>query len=193
MQGQLVTYYKRYKMEIELGSFTRPSWPDEIRCLPWKNELIESHAEALIDSFHGEMDSLLFPNLGNAIGCHCLIEEIANRKGFLPEGTWLLQASSSPCGTIQTLQERGACGAIQNVGISPSYRGRGLGKLLVSQALWGMQTAGLGKAVLEVTSGNFSAMQLYLSLGFRKTKVLYKSVPVGLAETVSLSRQDYVL
>jgi len=70
-------------------------------------------------------------------------------------------------------------GAIQNVGVTPDHRGKGIGSALVLQALHGFRRAGLGKAVLEVTAQNESAIQLYRKLGFRFRKTVYKTVDVG--------------
>ncbi len=72
--------------------------------------------------------------------------------------------------------DRGPIGAIQNVGVVPEYRGRGLGQALLRQALEGFYQAGLRRAYLEVTAENAPAVQLYRSVGFRRIKVLYKAV-----------------
>ena len=63
------------------------------------------------------------------------MQEIADREGFLPGATWLLQhwpednRRPEMCGTIQGVAENGSLGAIQNVGIMPAHRGRGLGAI----------------------------------------------------------------
>ena len=53
---------------------------------------------------------------------------------------------------------------IQNVGVAPAWRGRGLGAALVLQSLHGFARSGLGKALLEVTGGNDAALRLYRRL-----------------------------
>ncbi len=68
-------------------------------------------------------------------------------------------------------------GALQNVGVAPSWRGRGLGEALVLLALHGFRRAGMARAQLEVTARNEGAQRLYRRLGFRRTKTLYKAVP----------------
>ena len=59
--------------------------------------------------------------------------------------------------------DRGPIGAIQNLGVVPAYRGMGLGRALVRQALDGFYQAGLRRAYLEVTAENSAAVQLYRS------------------------------
>ena len=58
----------------------------------------------------------------------------------------------------------------------PAYRGMGLGRALVRQALDGFYQAGLRRAYLEVTAENAAAVRLYRSVGFRRAKTLYKAV-----------------
>ena len=62
------------------------------------------------------------------------------------------------------------------MGVTPAWRGRGLGEALLLQALHGFRSAGLGRGLLEVTAQNEAALRLYRRLGFRRTKTLYKAV-----------------
>lgn len=178
-----VTYFKRYRMEYDLRwqSVTRPQLPEGYRLVAYRGDLIPQHAQAKYESFHNEIDAAIFPCLGDAQGCRRLMEEITSRSGFLPEATWLMEFQTSRgrsevCGTIQGLQDVNGVGAIQNIGITPFHRGRGLGTALVRAALTGFQLQGLSRAYLEVTAHNVGAVDLYQRLGFRRVKTLYKSV-----------------
>ena len=51
------------------------------------------------------------------------------------------------------------------------------GEALLLQALHGFCRVGLGRAQLEVTAQNDTAIRLYRRLGFRRSKTLYKAVP----------------
>lgn len=172
-----VSYFKRYKMEMELHSTPLPRLPDEFTFAPWSYELLDTHAEMLFGSFHEEIDSQVFPSLGDRHSSLCLMIEMTRKRGFLPEATWLVLGPVGPCGTVQGLRERDGVGSIQNVGILPGWRGRGLGKALLLQALNGFRHAGLGRALLEVTAQNDPAIGLYHRLGFRRCKTIYKAVP----------------
>ena len=172
-----VSYFKRYKMEVDLNALPAPELPAGFRLVAWHAALIEAHAEVLFASFHQEIDSVVFPSLGDRNGCTCLITEISRRWGFVPGATCLLEGPAGPCGTVQGARERGGLGAIQNVGIAPPYRGRGLGQALVLQALRGFRAVGFGRAQLEVTAQNDGAIRLYRRLGFHCRKTLYKAVP----------------
>jgi GNAT superfamily N-acetyltransferase len=177
MQSAAISYFKRYKMEVDLAGLPPPAWPAGFRPLAWRSDLLEVHANVLCQCFHGEVDAIVFPSLGNHNGCVGLMTEIARRRAFIPEATWLLVGPDGPCGTVQALRERGVVGAIQNVGILPAWRGRRLGEALLLQALQGMYQSGLGRAVLEVTAHNEMATRLYRRLGFRRSRVVYKAVP----------------
>jgi GNAT superfamily N-acetyltransferase len=177
MDSAVVSWFKRYKMEIGLADLPAPTWPAGFHPVAWRPDLLAIHAEVLCQCFHGEVDALVFPSLGNPDGCAGLMAEIVRRRAFIPEATWLLLGPEGACGTVQALRERGVLGAIQNVGIVPAFRGRRLGEALLLQALRGMYESGLGRAVLEVTAHNEAAIRLYRRLGFRRSRVVYKAVP----------------
>jgi ribosomal protein S18 acetylase RimI-like enzyme len=171
-----ISYFKRYKMEIDLDRIPAIEMPAGFLCVPWRHDLIDTHAEVLYDSFQMGIDTHVFASLGDRVGCQILISEISRKSGFVPEASWLLTGPGGPCGTVQGLRERGGIGAIQNIGITPAWRGQGLGTGLLLQALHGFRQAGLHRGLLEVTAQNDTAIRLYRRLGFRRCKTLYKAV-----------------
>jgi hypothetical protein len=183
-----LTYFKRFRMEIDLRGrqFVDFQLPWQFKLLPWQTTLMDAHAEAKYHSFRAEIDSNVFPCLGEYAGCLRLMEEIANKQGFLPAATWLATFSTEDgftvnCGTVQGVIDKHGMGAIQNLGIVPEFRGRGLGAALMVKALSGFQRAGLRRAYLEVTAKNATAVQLYKRLGFGRTKTVYKVSEVAYA------------
>jgi ribosomal protein S18 acetylase RimI-like enzyme len=70
-------------------------------------------------------------------------------------------------------------GAIQNLGILPAHRGRGLGARLLLRALEGFRLAGLSRVHLEVTAENQGAIRLYRRLGFITVKTVFKVAEVA--------------
>ena len=179
-----LTYFKRFRMEMNLarGQVTVPDLPEPYFWVPWQRCLIDLHAEVKFQSFRREIDSEVFPCLGDRYGCRQLMREITEKKGFLPETTWLIgrcrsdQAGRAYCGTIQGLSEPGPVGAVQNLGVVPDHRGRGLGRALLLKALEGFQLCGLNHAFLEVTAENDQAIRLYRLAGFRRSRTVYKAV-----------------
>ncbi len=171
------TYYKRLRMEIDLDGSIRPvRIPDQFEWISWEESLLADHAEVKYQSFRDEIDAYVFPCLGDRYGCQRLMREIRRKPGFLPCATWLIAGPDGYVGTVQGVMDHGPIGAIQNVGVIPSYRGIGLGRALVHRALIGFRQAGLDRAYLEVTAENNAAVQLYRTLGFRRARTLYKAV-----------------
>jgi len=186
-----LTYHKRFRMELDLrGSLPCvPEPPDGYYLLPWDDGLLFHHAEVKYHSFRDQIDCDVFPNLASQDGCLKLMQAIRRRPGFLPGATWLVAHEIDYCGTIQGVRDANGFGAIQNVGVTPEHRGRGLGRLLLLHALRGFKSAGVHRAVLEVTAGNAGATALYRQIGFRARRTVYKPVltsPAPVAEFASI-------
>jgi ribosomal protein S18 acetylase RimI-like enzyme len=187
-----IAYFKRFRMEVDLNDLPPLCLlPEGYRWLGWDESLLEAHAEAKFRSFVEEIDSVVFPSLSNLPGCLHLMREISRKHGFCAEATWLLAAPDGFCGTVQGVRERNGMGAIQNLGVTPAHRGRGLGQALLLQALHGFRRAGLGRAFLEVTARNEAAIRLYRRMGFRCRKTLYKAVDTTAAFSTQLSAVSF--
>ncbi len=181
-----VSYFKRYRMDVDVRKrhFDPADLPPQYRLLSWKPERLADHAEAKYQSFRNEIDADVFVCLGEADGCYRLMEEISRKDGFVPEATWLVMHFGSnirpePCGTIQGVRISDRYGSIQNVGVTPAHRGRGVGTALILAALAGFQQVGVPRVYLEVTAQNKRAVQLYRRLGFRRAKTLYRAVELA--------------
>jgi ribosomal protein S18 acetylase RimI-like enzyme len=176
-QKRNVTYFKRFRMEIDLRDAPPvPALPGGFHWVPWDESLLEAHADVLCASFHGERDAVVFPSLADRRGCSCLMAEIRRKPGFLAAATWLVASRAGCCGSVQGIRERRGLGGIQNLGVVPLHRGRGLGSALLLRALEGFRQSGLAYVFLEVTAKNDAAVQLYHRLGFRRRKTIYKAV-----------------
>jgi len=182
-----LTYFKRFRMEIDLAGRTLACSgpPAGYSLIAWNDSLLEAHVEAKYYSFRTEIDSNVFPCLGDWVGCNRLMHEICGKQGFLPGATWLIAYGSNfldtpeNCGTIQGIRDYAGLGAIQNLGVTPEHRGRQLGTCLLIKALQGFQQAGVRRAFLEVTAQNSGAIRLYQRMGFRKVRTVYKAVEVA--------------
>lgn len=172
-----ISYFKRFKMEIDLHlAPSPPALREGYSWVSWNDYLLDLHAEVLYACFREEIDSVVFPSLGDRRGCSSLMTEIRRKKGFLPDATWLLVGPGGYCGTVQGIREQSGLGSIQNLGVTPGTRGGGLGTALLLKALDGFRRSGLRQAILEVTAQNDGAVRLYHRLGFRRRKTVYKAV-----------------
>ncbi|MEQ1827335.1 MAG: GNAT family N-acetyltransferase [Pirellula sp.] len=186
-----VVYFKRYRMCIELDRVDldspsmRYSVPNDVMFIPWSDRLVGQHASAKWESFRNEIDAIVFPCLGDKEGCRQLMRDLAQRNNFVLEATWLAVVAKNgvpdiPAGTIQGLRLDNLEGAIQNVGVVPRFRGRGIGKSLLVKALCGFRDSGCKRVNLEVTIHNVGAVRLYESIGFQYKETVFKvgNVPV---------------
>jgi len=212
MRFMNLQYVKRYRMEFDLRRWQRPSalsplhsrsgqsirieLPVDYRLVAWHTSLVQAHAEVKYQSFSGEIDSQVFPCLGDLEGCERLMAEIEAKDGFLPEATWLaeyigaghtsgglLQRRGEYCGTIQAVRTHKNKANIQNIGVEPFHRGRGIGSALILAALLGLHHLGIQRVGLEVTAENEAAVRLYRQLGFRTVRTLYKAVELACSES----------
>lgn len=180
-------YFKRYQMEFDLTgrSLALPKAPSGYRLLPWDAGLLEDHARVKYLSFREEIDSNVFPCLGEFRGCVRLMHEITAKPGFLPETTWIAAHEgtngrrSQYCGTIQGIKTTNGRGSIQNLGIVAGHRNRGLGTCLLYRALEGFRQAGVQRVTLEVTAENHGAIRLYQRHGFVAVKTVFKPADVA--------------
>jgi ribosomal protein S18 acetylase RimI-like enzyme len=187
--GTTLTYFKRFRMEIDLlgRELVQPILPLGYGLMRWDESLLDAHAQTKCRCFRGEIDANVFPCLSDIEGCYRLMNVIRAKDGFLPGATWL--ATYRPyrnsrlefVGTVQGVRDSLGLGAVQNLGIVPRHRGKGLGSILMIRALVGFQRANVRRVFLEVTSHNAGAIKLYQRLGFRLAKTVYKAVEVAYA------------
>ena len=184
-----LTYFKRFLMETDVSGPLSDALavPPDYRLVAWDESLLEAHARVKYRCFHEEIDSHVFPSLGDPDGCLRLMRDIALGDGFLPGATWLLaytnplQGQTDYCGTIQGVCRDGGKGSVQNFGVLPQHRGRGLGTVLLRKSLEGFREAGVFRVTLEVTAKNQDAQRLYERLGFRRLRTVYKTADVAYA------------
>ncbi|MCC9600201.1 GNAT family N-acetyltransferase [Stieleria sp. JC731] len=185
-----MTYFKRYRMEFDLRNLRmdEPVIPPDYELIPYAGDQIREHAVAKFNSFRFELDADVFPCLARRDGCLKLMRDITARQDFVPAATWLIRHLEQdpttgsicklPVGTIQGLSSDG-WGAIQNLGVSPLHRGKGLGTILLAKAAAGFASVGLEKMHLEVTTENTGAVRLYERMGFKKSRIVYKAAEVA--------------
>lgn len=173
-------------MEFDLKRTQVPvcDLPDGFRWEKWSPAIRDEHAMVKFRSFHETIDADVFPAFRTYTGCRLLMQAISERADFLPAATWLIVSEMNsivgpvPVGTIQGTTASQYVGEIQNVGVVPEFRGFGLGKALLANALSGFQQAGVKRVTLIVTARNQNALTLYHRLGFRTYHTTYRSVPV---------------
>jgi hypothetical protein len=181
-----VTYFKRYRMEKDLREVPSlpPRLPSDYSFVAWHDKHVREHAEVKWHSFRFELDANVFPCLGDKDGCLRLMRDISSRNNFVAAATWMIvyrdpqTGRNEPCATIQGLRADYQLGSIQNVGVTLSHRGLGLGSALLMQSLIGFRNVGCQSVQLEVTVQNSGAVRLYERLGFKRVETLFKIAEV---------------
>lgn len=70
------------------------------------------------------------------------------------------------------LQLINGVGGVYGLGVLPEYRGHGLGRALLLEAIKKLKVADADKIMLQVEAKNAKALSLYKSCGFRETSVM---------------------
>lgn len=166
------THAKRIRMECSALTWQREPVFSEIHFLPWQPNRLGDHALAIWHSFQDEPDTLTYPSLGLETGCRDLLHAIVSLPTFCPEATWLALGPDGPVGSIQGLCDYGR-GEIQNLGVVPGERGRGLAGALLRRSVENFFRLGCRKVALEVSASNEAALGLYRKFGFRPYKTVY--------------------
>ncbi len=172
------------QFDLRDGCIDAPDLPDNYQLARWHGNILEAHANAKFRSFREELDANVFPCLGDAEGCLRLMKEISCRQGFIPQATWLVTfvdpgtGRKENCGTVQGIREQTDVGSIQNLGIAPIHRGKGIGTVLLANSLKGFMSVGIKFVNLEVTAQNYGAVRLYQRMGFRTLRTVFKSIDV---------------
>ena len=66
---------------------------------------------------------------------------------------------------------RGPAAVIQDIIVDPQFRGRGIGRQLLTATLESLRTGGSSQVVLSTAERNEPAQRLFASAGFRRTMV----------------------
>lgn len=170
----VVRHFKRYRMERPLaGRVDVPPLPAGFFLVPWDERMVDIHGDVKFRCFADEMDTAIFPNLASLTGCRLLMRAIRDCPGFCPRATWLIGGPDGYCGTVQGVLHESGVGVIQNLGVTPDYRGLGLGTVLLARAVNGFAVSGARAVALDVTAANTAAVCLYRKFGFRATKATY--------------------
>jgi hypothetical protein len=169
-------------MQFDLRAVSIPEhqYDPSVDFLEWENRLVLPHALCKWESFRREIDANVFPCLAEREGCKQLMRDIAQKDNFVPEATWLAYLrpvgtrTIQAVGTIQGLRTNSQNGAIQNIGVVPDFRGKGIGRELIRRSLIGFRSQGCRYVNLEVTIHNLGAIRLYESIGFAKVETVFK-------------------
>ena len=232
-----VTYVRRFRMELDLET-RRPApprlpegyavfaWPTsetiaeasagpsvEAPVEPQSGDLSRRHASVKWRSFAGELDSRVFPSLGEPTGCDRLMRSICEQPQFIPQATLLLCWNAEPddpaspadpaplpldstvwedCGTIQCLGRlRTAPAGAGGVTNRHAQADRTMGTAAIQNVgiVPEHRGCGMGRAIVEhclaalYTTG-FDRVSLEVTAANDRAVALYESLGFRLRRTV---------
>lgn len=169
------------ELEVRGKEFTLPPLPAGFHVRAWHPTLQDAFARTHYHSFRHETDAELFTSFKTLTGGRRLLEYIVNKRGFLPAATWLVEYMPAEAtmpvyaASVQGAIDSKGHGSIQNIGVVPEFRHRGLAIQCLLRALIGFQQAGVSIVQLEVTATNEDALRLYRGVGFVVTRSFHRA------------------
>jgi len=148
-----------------------PELSDGMKLEVYDNSRIDELSEVVFTSNEGLVDQIVFPNFfGTVENCKTLIENIENSVygEYKKPYSWLLIEDNRIIGAcLMTIRNKGDTGYIPDIVINPNYRGKGLGKMLLTHSMKELLAGepDIVKIDLDVTLEN-NARFLYKSLGY---------------------------
>ena len=159
----------RFTMVRELKDVPpEPPLPFGYRVEAWTAPILPAYASVLAVAFADSPELQLYPKLGSREGCLSLVKELTSGPGFLASGSWLVIFDKEPAAMIisSRLPEE-KTGQINVVAVAPRHRRLGIGKHLVTKALWAFKDRHLPLATLRVNRSNRIAVRFFRSSGFQ--------------------------
>jgi ribosomal protein S18 acetylase RimI-like enzyme len=150
--------------------FSPPS--AELTIERWSDTATEAAARLTARAYEGLTDREMARHYQSPEGCLEFLCGMILRPGcgvFLKEASFCIWTAGSRrlAGYILTSLISPKNGHIPQVTIAPDFQGRGLGTLLIGQALQSLSDMGCQQVSLSVTRANHKALSLYQHLGFQ--------------------------
>jgi len=146
--------------------------PQELELTQWTAPDYQAAGELIYACYTGHTDSLINDQYRSLHGSLRFLHNIVRFPGcgaFEPGFSWLLRerGTRTPVGMLLCSRVMQDVAHITQLCVLPSFRGRGLGRMLLDQATTTLLRAGFAAITLTVTEGNREAAELYRSFGFK--------------------------
>jgi ribosomal protein S18 acetylase RimI-like enzyme len=163
---------RRHYLVRRLGPLPVPS-ANGFRLRTVQRDDLKAVSDLIHRSHEGSLDAALNLTYATPGLCRGFVDTLVLRSGcgrYSAEASLLAEGEEGPVGVILASELSRTNGHICQVSVDPSCQSRGLGTLLLVNALEAMRRHGLQTASLSVTVGNGRAYGLYMRLGFRVRK-----------------------
>ncbi|MBT9333158.1 GNAT family N-acetyltransferase [Paracidobacterium acidisoli] len=141
---------------------------------PWKDEDFVPTGHLISQAYQGHLDSHINDQYRSTAGSLRFLHNIVRFPGcgmFDPEGSRILlkAGQQEPAGVLLCSRVRGDVGHVTQVCVAKSYRGLGLGEIMLRDCAANLKKRGFHTLTLTVTASNTNAAALYERLGFVET------------------------
>ena len=166
--------YKRLFMVQQLagiGFSPRANLPPELEMRPWRDDDLNAAGKLISEAYAEHPDSIINDQYRSDHGSLRFLHNIVRYSGcgiFSPQVSHIVleRGSREIVGLVLGSRVSGTSGHITQLCVRPSYRRRGLGRMLLGVAAAGFQRQGLSEVSLTVTEANSRAIDLYISEGY---------------------------
>jgi ribosomal protein S18 acetylase RimI-like enzyme len=168
--------HPRLFMELDMTHSIRPglmkTQEDGIELIPWSSLYYQAAGELIHAAYRHHVDAEINDQYCSLHGSLRFLHNIVRFPGcgvFEEHQSWLLREKSNGrlAGMLLCSRVAPEVAHITQLCVSPSQRGRGLGKRLLNHAIESLRDSGTESITLTVTESNRSAVTLYEEFGFR--------------------------
>lgn len=168
--------HPRLFMELDVTRSIRPSpmnaQDDGIELIPWSSLYYQAAGELIHAAYRHHVDAEINDQYCSLHGSLRFLHNIVRFPGcgvFEEHQSWLLRekANGRLAGMLLCSRVAPEVAHITQLCVSPSQRGRGLGKRLLNHAIESLRESGTDSITLTVTESNHPAVTLYEEFGFQ--------------------------
>jgi ribosomal protein S18 acetylase RimI-like enzyme len=179
LSGQEFTVYPRLFLECELHrpldaaragvrEAHRRELPQELALTQWGPQYYQAAGELIYACYTGHADAEINDQYKSLHGSLRFLHNIVRFGVFEANFSWILRERQSGALVGIVLCSRVGAGVahITQLCVAQAYRGRGLGRVLLSQCAESLLRAGFEAITLTVTEANVDAVKVYERFGF---------------------------
>jgi ribosomal protein S18 acetylase RimI-like enzyme len=143
-----------------------------VRIRAWEDHDFAQAARVVHRSYRGGPDSLINSQYASEDGCAELVSILTDHiwcGDFLPRVSRVTarRQSGSLAGVLIASRLAPGVGHISQISVHPAWQNLGIGRMMISEALYEFKTRGYRSVSLAVTTANRAALHLYESCGFQ--------------------------
>lgn len=167
--------HPRLFMELDMARSRKPGGlsarVEGIEMIPWSSLYYQAAGELIHAAYRHHVDAEINDQYCSLHGSLRFLHNIVRFPGcgvFEDHGSWLLreQANGRLAGMLLCSRVAPDVAHITQLCVSPSQRGRGLGRMLLNHAIENLRRSGTTSISLTVTESNSPAVRLYEEFGF---------------------------